>query len=293
MIEYLWAALREFFNELAWGFDPFRDTLDILVVALGVYWLLLLIRGTRAVQILIGLMILAGTSLASQAFGLGTLQWILANFGGSAVLIIVVLFQQDIRRALARVGRGVFRSVTPGQTSQILEDVVRAAQALAKRRLGALIVLERETRLDDLIEAGTALDAAVTRDLLISLFLPLSPLHDGAVVIQDGRIAWAGCVLPLTLREKLPEGLGTRHRAAVGVTEESDAVVVVVSEETSAISVVYGGEMVRELDGPRLREILREILSGGRLERTATAGELRPKLPEAGARPAPGSHSEA
>ena len=293
MIEYLWAALREFFRELAWGFDPFRDTLDILLVAFGVYWLLLLIRGTRAVQILIGLMILAGTSLASQAFGLGTLQWILANFGGSAVLIIVVLFQQDIRRALARVGRGVFRSVSPGQTSQILEDVVRAAQALAKRRVGALIVLERETRLDDLIEAGTALDAAVTRDLLISLFLPLSPLHDGAVVIQDGRIAWAGCVLPLTLREKLPDGLGTRHRAAVGVTEESDAVVVVISEETSAISVVYGGEMVRDLDGPRLREILREILSGGRLERAATAGDLRPKLPEAGARPAPGSHSEA
>ena len=293
MIEYLWAALREFFGELAWGFDPFRDTLDILLVAFGVYWLLLLIRGTRAVQILVGLMILAGTSLASQAFGLGTLQWILDNFVGSAVLIIIVLFQQDIRRALARVGRGVFRSVSPGQTSQILEDVVRAAQALAKRRVGALIVLERETRLDDLIEAGTSLDAAVTRDLLISLFLPLSPLHDGAVVIQDGRVAWAGCVLPLTLREKLPEGLGTRHRAAVGVTEESDAVVVVVSEETSTISVVYGGEMVRDLDGPRLRETLREILGGGKLERVAVPVEARAKLPDATPDAAPGSRSEA
>ena len=293
MIEYLWAALREFFSELAWGFDPFRDTLDIALVAFGVYWLLLLIRGTRAVQILVGLMSLAGTSLASQAFGLGTLQWILDNFVGSAVLIIIVLFQQDIRRALARVGRGVFRSVTPGQTSQILEDVVRAAQALAKRRLGALIVLERETRLDDLIEAGTALDAAVTRDLLISLFLPLSPLHDGAVVIQDGRIAWAGCVLPLTLREKLPEGLGTRHRAAVGVTEESDAVVVVVSEETSAISVVYGGEMVRDLDGPRLRETLREILSGGKLVRVAPPGDVGPKLSDTAGSVAPGSRREA
>jgi uncharacterized protein (TIGR00159 family) len=276
VIEYLWQALREFVQELAWGFDPVRDTLDIALVAFGVYWLLLLIRGTRAVQILVGLMILAGASLASQAFGLGTVQWILTNFLSSAVLIIIVLFQQDIRRALARVGRGVFPSISRTEASQILEDVVRAAQALAQRRVGALFVLERETRLNDLIEAGTALDAAVSKDLLLSLFLPLSPLHDGAVVIQDGRIAWAGCVLPLTLREDLPEGLGTRHRAAVGITEESDAVVVVVSEETSTISVVYAGEMVRDLDGPRLREVLREILSGGKLERAAGGPESRP-----------------
>jgi diadenylate cyclase len=141
--------------------------------------------------------------------------------------------------------------------------VVRAAQTLADRRVGALIALERETRLNDLVEAGVAIDAAVSKDLLTSIFLPPSPLHDGAVVIQDGRISWAGCVLPLTLREGLPDGLGTRHRAAIGITEESDAVVVVVSEETSAISVVFGGELVRDLDGPRLRELLREILSGG------------------------------
>lgn len=276
MIEYLWEALREFVRELAWGFDPVRDALDIALVAFGVYWLLLLIRGTRAVQILVGLMILAGASLASQAFGLGTVQWILTNFLSSAVLIIIVLFQQDIRRALARVGRGVFPSISRTEASQILEEVVRAAQALAQRRVGALFVLERETRLNDLIEAGTPIDAAVTKDLLLSIFLPLSPLHDGAVLVQDGRVAAAGCVLPLTLREDLPEGLGTRHRAAVGITEESDAVVVVVSEETSAISVVYGGEMVRDLDGPRLREVLRDILSGGKLERPApAAGEAR------------------
>jgi diadenylate cyclase len=182
------------------------------------------------------------------------------------VLIIIVLFQADIRRALARVGRGVFPTISRTEASQILEDVVRAAQVLAQRRVGALLVLERETRLGDLLEAGTPIDAAVSRDLLISLFLPTSPLHDGAVVIQDGRIAWAGCVLPLTQREDLPEGLGTRHRAAVGITEETDAVVVVVSEETSAISLVASGVMVRDLDGPRLRELLREILAGGRLD---------------------------
>ncbi|HTY18894.1 MAG TPA: diadenylate cyclase CdaA [Myxococcota bacterium] len=263
MIEYLWSGLQGLWADYATGFDPIRDTIDIVIVAFGIYWLLLLIRGTRAVQILVGLMLLAGASLASKAFDLATLQWILDNFLSSAVLIIIVLFQTDIRRALARVGRGVFPAVSRREETQILEEVVRSAQTLADRRIGALIALERETRLNDLVEAGIAVDAAVSKDLLTSIFMPTSPLHDGAVVIQDGRIAWAGCVLPLTLREGLPEGLGTRHRAAIGITEESDAVVVVVSEETSAISVVFGGELVRDLDGPRLRELLREILSGG------------------------------
>jgi len=263
VIEYLWSGLQGLWADYATGFDPIRDTIDIVIVAFGIYWLLLLIRGTRAVQILVGLMLLAGASLASKAFDLATLQWILDNFLSSAVLIIIVLFQTDIRRALARVGRGVFPAVSRREETQILEEVVRSAQTLADRRIGALIALERETRLNDLVEAGIAVDAAVSKDLLTSIFMPTSPLHDGAVVIQDGRIAWAGCVLPLTLREGLPEGLGTRHRAAIGITEESDAVVVVVSEETSAISVVFGGELVRDLDGPRLRELLREILSGG------------------------------
>jgi uncharacterized protein (TIGR00159 family) len=274
MIEYLWNGLQAFWADYAAGFDPIRDTIDIAIVAFGIYWLLLLIRGTRAVQILVGLMLLAGASLASRAFELGTLQWILDNFLSSAVLIIIVLFQADIRRALARVGRGVFPAVSRREESQILEEVVRAAQSLAELGAGALIVLERETRLDDLVEAGVAVDAAVTKDLLNAIFMPSSPLHDGAVVIQAGRIAWAGCVLPLTLREGLPDGLGTRHRAAIGITEESDAVVVVVSEETSTISVVFGGELIRDLDGPRLRELLREILSGGAARPESAAEEL-------------------
>ena len=278
MIEYLWNGLQGFWADYAAGFDPIRDTVDIAIVAFGIYWLLLLIRGTRAVQILVGLVLLAGASLASKAFELATVQWILDNFLSSAVLIIIVLFQADIRRALARVGRGVFPAVSRREESQILEEVVRAAQLLAERGIGALIVLERETRLDDLVEAGVAIDAAVTKDLLSAIFLPPSPLHDGAVVIQQGRIAWAGCVLPLTLREGLPDGLGTRHRAAIGITEESDAVVVVVSEETRAISVVFGGELIRDLDGPRLREILREILSGeSRPESAAVEPETPPE----------------
>ena len=267
MIDTLWSLLAD----QAAGFDPVRDVIDIALVTLGVYWLLLLIRGTRAVQILMGLLLLLGASLASQAFELTTLQWILDNFLSSAVLIIIVLFQADIRRALARVGRGVFPSVAKREETQVAEEVARAAQALAQRGVGALVVLERETHVLDLIEAGTAVDAVLKRDLLISLFLPASPLHDGAVLIQGGRIAQAGCILPLTLREDLPEGVGTRHRAAVGITEESDAVAVVVSEETRALSVVAGGVLAHGLDGARLREVLRDLLAGGDAERQCMA----------------------
>jgi uncharacterized protein (TIGR00159 family) len=197
---------------------------------------------------------------------LATTALILDTFLSSAVLIIIVLFQHDIRRALARVGGGLFPGVSRREESQMLEEVVRAAQALAQKRVGALIVLERETGLDDLIEAGVSLDANVTKELLTSIFLPYSPLHDGAVVVKGGRIAFAGCILPLTLRDDLPEGVGTRHRAAVGITEDSDAVVVVVSEETATISVVVRGEMTRDLDAPRLREALRDLLAAAREE---------------------------
>jgi uncharacterized protein (TIGR00159 family) len=264
VIEHLWGLLRDFVAYLAANYDPVQDTVDILVVALGVYWLLLLIRGTRAVQMLVGLLLLIAASAASQLFELTTLSWILDRFLGSAVLIIIVLFQHDIRRALARVGRGFFPSVSERQESQMLEEVVRAAQTLAQKRVGALVVLVRETSLEDQIEAGTLVDAAVSKELLTALFLPYSPLHDGATVIENGRIHSAGCVLPLSLRTDLPEGLGTRHRAALGITEETDAVVVVVSEETGSISVVAGGEMTRDLDGPRLRSVLRDVLAAPR-----------------------------
>jgi len=264
VIETLWSLFNGLVEYVFANFDPVRDLIDVALVTLGIYWLLLLIRGTRAVQILVGLIVLLALSLASEIFQLVTLRQILENFGGSAVIIIVILFQHDIRRALARVGRGFFPSVTAQEASQMLEEVVRAAQTLGQRRIGALMVLERETGLDDQIETGIQVDAAVSKEILIALFLPYSPLHDGAAVLQEGRVAHAGCILPLTLREDLPEGVGTRHRAAVGITEETDAVVIVVSEETGMISVVMGGEMVQGLDAPRLRVALREILSGER-----------------------------
>jgi uncharacterized protein (TIGR00159 family) len=271
VIEYLIESARAVFDEI-WSFlvsnyDPFADTIDILLVAFGIYWLLLLIRGTRAVQILVGLVILAGAYLASQTFQLATISFILDNFLSYAVLIIVVLFQADIRRALARVGRGFFPPASAArEEAQLVEELVRAAQTLAQKRVGALFVLERETGLEDLIEPGVGVDAAVSKELLVAIFLPYSPLHDGAVVVQDGRVAFAGCILPLTLRQDLPEGMGTRHRAAVGITEESDAVVIVVSEETASISVVVGGQMIRDLDAPQLRITLRDVLTGQRRE---------------------------
>jgi uncharacterized protein (TIGR00159 family) len=292
VIEYLFdlvaAQAAEFWSFLQTSFDPVRDTLDVLVVAVGIYWLLLLIRGTRAIQILVGLGTLIALRVAADFLELLTLAWLLDNFLASAVLIIIVLFQADIRRALARVGRGFFPRLSERQESQIVEEVVRASQTLSARRNGALIVLERRTGLDDQIEAGIPVDAAVSKELLTSIFAPTSPLHDGAVVIQNGRVSFAGSILPLTLRTDLPEGVGTRHRAAVGITEETDAVVIVVSEETGAISVVMGGEMIRGLDAPRLRVALRDALARGDDE--LAAPEAAPATPspegEAAARPA-------
>lgn len=273
MIETLWGLLRELVDYALTNFDPVRDLLDIGLVTVAIYWLLVLIRGTRAIQILVGLIVLFAVFLASEIFQLVTVNALMETFLGSAVIIMVILFQHDIRRALARVGRGFFPSVSAQEASQILEEVVRAAQTLAQRTVGALIVLERDNHLDDQLETGTEVDATVTKELLISLFMPYSPLHDGAAVIQQGRIAHAGCILPLTLREDLPEGVGTRHRAAVGITEETDALVIVVSEETGSISVVLGGEMVQGLDAARLRATLREILSGERTD-LRNLGEL-------------------
>jgi uncharacterized protein (TIGR00159 family) len=261
VLEWFTSEAGEFLTFLEQNFDPVRDTLDILVVSFGIYWLLLLMKGTRAIQILLGLLALIGLRLAADLFDLITLSWILDNFLASAVLIIIVLFQADIRRVLARMGRGVFPSITERQESQILEEVVRASQGLAEKRVGALMVLERDSGLEDLVEAGTPVDAHVSKELLTSIFLPYSPIHDGAVIVTEGRITHAGCILPLTLRGDLPEGVGTRHRAAVGITEETDAVVIVVSEETGGISVVVGGQLTQNLDAPQLRVVLRDLFS--------------------------------
>jgi diadenylate cyclase len=250
-----------------------RDALDVFVVALAIYWVLMLIRGTRAVQMVSGLLVLMAVRLVADWSDLETVTMILENFFGWAVVILVVIFQADIRRALARVGRPLFGTMPPREHSEILEEVVRAAQRLSQSRVGGLVVLERENRLDDQVEGGVPVDARVSRELLLAIFQPSSPLHDGAAVIQDGRVAQARCVLPLTQRAGLPEGLGTRHRAAVGLTEESDAVVVVVSEETGKIALSSRGELFADLDPPELRERLREFMSARREDAPAELEE--------------------
>lgn len=237
-----------------------RDVADILIVAYVIYTAILLIRGTRAVQMLIGLFVVVLAYLVAQALGLVTLNWLLTNVINYLVLIIIILFQHDIRRALTQVGRNPFFSQGNVEAPAVIEEIVMACVNMANRRIGALIAIERRTGLNDYIEIGVTLDAEVSKELLLSIFAPRSPLHDGAVIIQQGRIAAAGCFLPLTVNPEVPKSLGTRHRAALGLTEESDAVVIVVSEETGSISLVVEGNIRHNLDAITLRSELQQLL---------------------------------
>jgi uncharacterized protein (TIGR00159 family) len=265
MIEALFAWLHVLWTTLSADYHLFWDTLDILLVAAAVYWLLLLIKGTRAAQMTLGLLVLVLLYLLIERLELPTLGLLLDNFFRWGVLIVIVIFQADIRRALSRVGKGFF-TAGPRQKALAIEEVVRACQSLAQRRVGSLIVIERELSLEEYLELGTGLDAELTRDLLIAIFLPYSPLHDGAVLIRQSRIAAAGCILPLALRNNLPSTLGTRHRAAIGIAEETDAIAVVVSEETGRMSLVVGGEISEDLEGSMLRQALLRLMGDVRRE---------------------------
>jgi diadenylate cyclase len=235
------------------------DAADILIIAVLTYWMINLIRGTRAVPMLIGLGVVAAIYTTSQYFELYTLSWILREFLSSLLLLIVVIFQNDIRRALTQVGRGTFFGGDRRQRTQMIDEVTRAAVLLAAKRIGALMVLEREIGLNEYLEAGTPVDARVSRELIASIFLPQSPIHDGAVIIRHGRIAAAGCFLPLTANPAVSRSLGSRHRAAIGITEETDAAVVVVSEEEGKISLVREGKITRDCDSGTLRATLAQL----------------------------------
>jgi len=248
--------IREALAHYRW----FNDTVDIALVYYIFYRLLLIIKGTRAFQMLIGIGLIVLALIASRALEFYTLDWLLHSFWSQIVLAGVILFQPEIRRALAQVGeRRLFRSMSPVEGSKYVEETVKAAVSMANKRIGALIVLERDTDLTTIVEMGTELDAKVTKEILVSIFLPYSPIHDGAAIIRGGRIIAAGCFLPLTLSSNLSKSLGTRHRAAVGLTEESDAVVVVVSEETGEISVVSNGSIEHMIETPALRKALSDI----------------------------------
>ncbi len=240
------------FELLTW-----HDLVDILVVTILFYNLLLLIRGTRAVQVLTGMFLVAGVYYVSRLLELRALETIIESVLIFLPFAVIVLFQQEIRRALANFGRNpLLRFGGRPKVESAFSDVALAATTLATRKIGALIVFERREGLRNYVENGIPLDAVVTFDLLLNLFTPDTPLHDGAVIVQGDRIAAAACFLPLTSNPELSKEVGSRHRAALGISEETDAVAVIVSEETGNISLAAGGRLETELDAKALRSRL-------------------------------------
>jgi len=248
------------------------DVVDVLVVSVLVYEALKLIRGTRAIQMAIGSVVVIVLLYLSQAFPLRTVNWLIRNLIVYLPFAAIVLFQQDIRRALSNLGRSPFLRFLgrSERTTETIEEVVTAAGMLARGRIGALVVLEREIGLRNYIESGIPVDGAVSYDLLTTIFQPSTPLHDGAVVISEGRIAAASCFLPLSVSPRLDRELGTRHRAAIGLTEESDAIAIVVSEERGEISLSRDGKLLRALSPDELRQRLETAL----VARTESSAEL-------------------
>src|SRR5438132_3825185 len=238
------------------------DLVDILVVSALIYEILKLIRGTRAVQMAVGGGFLVALFYLSRWGHLETVNWLIRNMVGYLVFAVIVLFQSDIRRALAHLGRAPFFRyfAKPESAEESIEELVVAASMLSTQHIGAIVAMERQIGLRNYIEGGIPLDAVVSYDLVLSIFQPSSPLHDGAVIIQDDRVAAADCFLPLTVNPRLSKELGSRHRAAIGLTEENDSVGIVVSEETGSISLVADGDIERGLDADALRARLRSLV---------------------------------
>jgi diadenylate cyclase len=242
------------------------DVVDILIVAVALYEFMKLIRGTRAVQMAVGSALIALFFFASRWAPLQTVNWLIRNIFGYVVFAAIVIFQSDIRRALAHFGRAPFFRYFSrmDDAEETIEELVVAANMLSDRRTGAIMVVERAIGLRNYIESGIPLEATVTHDLLVSIFQVTSPLHDGAVILQENRVAAAACFLPLTVNPQLSRELGTRHRAAIGLTEETDALAIVVSEETGKISLALEGHIERGLTPDLLRARLRALISEGR-----------------------------
>jgi uncharacterized protein (TIGR00159 family) len=239
------------------------DALDIFILAMSIYWVLSLIKGTRALSMLIGLGLgLVAVWLSSiPSFELFATHWVLKVFYSNLPIIVIVLFQHEIRRALMQLGRrsffSKFKSYVQGH---VIEEVVKASLALSSKKIGALIVIERAADLTDHLETGIPIDAAVSKELILSIFMPNSPIHDGALIIQKDRISKASCFLPLTMDPRIGENIGTRHRAAIGLTEDVDSAVIVISEETGNISVVMEGRITKNLDSGSERTLLQNYL---------------------------------
>ncbi len=237
-----------------------NGVLEILILAVAFYYVLVFINGTRGVQVLSGLATLfIGLVLLTHFFQLDTLNWILQRSTVYIVFGLLVLFQPEIRRALAELGRRhVFGG--PAFEQSTIDHIVDAAVRLSEQKIGALIAVERDVGTRSIRESGVKIDSELSPELLINIFYPRTPLHDGGVIIQQNRVVAAACVFPLTQRDELSRSLGTRHRAAIGITDETDAIAVIVSEETGSISVAYRGRLRRGLDEDRLRRVLTSVL---------------------------------
>jgi diadenylate cyclase len=243
-----------------WPHLSLISVIDILLVAVIIYELLALIKGTRAAYMLVGVAALALTFFFSRLGELTTLNWLLSTIVPYAVFALIVVFAAEIRQALARLGRRITLSRAAASEADAYDDIVLAANLFSQNQTGALIVMEREIGLRTYIESGVPLDAHLSYDLLATIFRPSAPLHDGAVIVQKDRIAAAACFLPLSMNPVLSTQLGTRPRAGIGVTEETDAIAVIVSEETGAISLAVGGRIERDLTVEQLRERMGELL---------------------------------
>jgi len=235
-----------------------QDVVDIFIVSYIIYRFILMIRGTRAVQMLAGIVVLLVVYFGARELEFMTLYWLLGIFLSSIFLVIIIVFQRDIRRALTQMGQTPFAK-THTEAAETLDEISKAVQHLSHKKIGSLIVMERETGLRDYIDSSHPIDAKLSYELLVSLFHTSSPLHDGGVVVGGDRILSARCVLPLTKNPYISKSLGTRHRAAIGISEETDAVIIVVSEETRAISLVQHGAIVSGLDIKELRSRLEAI----------------------------------
>lgn len=235
--------------------ELFVDVLDILIVSYLLYRLFSLMRGTRAVHMFFGLIVLFILSVIANFVNMIALNWIIASLRTVWVIAFVIIFQPELRRALAQMGQNRFlsRFVSVSESKGVIPEVIKAVSYMAEKKIGALIVLEKDMGLKNYIETGTKVDAKVTSELLGTVFTPPSPLHDGAVIVQNDRVVAAGCILPLTQDPRVTSALGTRHRAALGLSEETDAIVVVVSEETGTIAYADGGKLHRKIELNTLR----------------------------------------
>lgn len=240
------------------NYFDWRDALDIGLISVLLYQIFQLIRGTRALAVLSGIGLFAGLYFVARSLGLYTLTWLLQYVFASIVILLVIIFQQDIRQALGEMGASSFFK-RQSLKQPALEEITAACVEMARLRIGALIVIERSMRLGDLIkQEGVRLDALLSTKLLMNIFYPKAPLHDGAVIISSGRIMAAACILPLAIAKG--KNFGTRHRAALGITQESDAIAIAVSEERGEISIAMKGEIISSLDGNRLKQVLNEVL---------------------------------